>query len=246
MNTRYLGLEGFRAAAKAGTGAQDCAVSMTISEAIKAINDEERSIDFIISTGDVDRHGDRVNPDGWDFKNFRTNPVVLWGHDYDSLPLAKARDVRVEDGSLKATAVFTPAGMARFNDTVYEMLKGGFLNAVSVGFLPKKWSFVDNDDRGFGIDFQEQELLEFSVTPVPALPQALIDARGKGLDIEPYTAWLRDAAEKAGLAVIDPARLRELEAIERKLPIVETRAATPKFPRLTSRALDFARTARAV
>lgn len=246
MTKRYLGIEAFKAAAKAGEPMDETVVAVPVSGVVKAVNEEERSVDFILSTGSMDRQGDCVKPEGWDLKNYRANPVVLWGHDYDSLPVAKARNVRIEDGALKGTAVFTPAGMARFNDTVFEMLKGGFLNAVSVGFMPKKWAFAQDNERPFGIDFEEQELLEFSVVPVPAHPQALIDARGKGLDIEPYTAWLRDAAEKAGLAVIDPARLRELEAIERKLPIVETRAATPKFPRLTSRALDFARTARAV
>lgn len=246
MAKRYLGVEAFKTAAKAGECMDETVVSLSVGGVAKAINDEERAIDFILSTGDCDRQGDCVNPDGWDFKNYRKNPVILWGHDYESLPVAKARNVRVEDGALKATAVFTPAGMARFNDTVYDMLKGGFLSAVSVGFMPKKWSFVEGQDRPFGIDFEEQELLEFSVVPVPALPQALIEGRSKGLNIEPFADWLRDAAEKSGFSLIEPARLKALETLERKIPIIETRSNTPKFPRLTSRALDFARVARAI
>ena len=37
---------------------------------------------FVISTDEVDRHGDIVSADGWRLDAFRRNPVVLWAHDY--------------------------------------------------------------------------------------------------------------------------------------------------------------------
>src|SRR5438477_9563106 len=65
------------------------------------------------------------------------------------------------------------------------MVKGGYLNAASVGFLPLKYSRVDPNsdrpdaDRGQrgGIDFEQQELLEHSIVPVPSNPAALVEAR---------------------------------------------------------------------
>lgn len=139
--------------------------------------DEGRAFDFCISTASVDRYGDTIAVEGWQLAAFRKNPVVLWMHDNNLLPVAKAVNVRIEDGKLKSRAEFTPEGMLRFNDAVHDMLKGGFLSATSVGFIPLKYNFVDDPQRRFGIDFLEQELLEFSVVTVPANAEALIEGR---------------------------------------------------------------------
>ena len=37
---------------------------------------------FVISTDEVDRHGDIIVADGWRLDAYRRNPVVLWAHDY--------------------------------------------------------------------------------------------------------------------------------------------------------------------
>lgn len=166
---------------------------------IKAL-DDSRQLDFTISTAAVDRYGDTVAVDGWKLENFRKNPVVLWMHDNSMLPVAKASNIRIEDGKLKARAEFTPPELARFNDTVFAMLKGGFLHATSVGFIPTKYNFVDDPARRFGIDFLEQELLEFSIVTVPANPEALIE--GRGIVGEPAPESHDAAFERARLMML--------------------------------------------
>lgn len=156
---------------------------------IKAVGDDSRALDFTISTSSVDRFGDTVSVDGWKMENFRKNPVVLWMHDNTMLPVGKAVSVRAEDGKLKARVEFTPSGQVKYNDIVFDMLKSGFLSATSVGFIPLKYNFVDDPQRRFGIDFIEQELLEFSIVTVPANAEALIEGRA----VEPAT--VEDAAE---------------------------------------------------
>lgn len=177
---QILSLQQFKAAAADDQGegaAEDVVVRIATTAEIKVVEGGERAIDFILSTAAIDRHGDRIDQDGWDFKSYRRNPVVCWAHDYELLPVAKAKNIRVEDGALKATAVFTPEGKIRFNDIVYDLCRDGFLNACSVGFIPKKWSWAEEQDRMLGMEFQQQELLEFSITPIPANPEALIEAR---------------------------------------------------------------------
>lgn len=144
---------------------------------------ETRAVDFILSTAEKDRVGDCIDPKGWRLDPYLKNPVVLWQHNRDLPPIAKATNVRVEGGSLKATATFATAEQNPLADTVYRLLQGGFLNAVSVGFRPLKYAFREGDD--FGIDFQEQELLEFSVVNVPCHQGALAEARSKGIDLSP-------------------------------------------------------------
>lgn len=152
-------------------------VRASFETSVKANEGESRSLSFVISSARIDRAGDTISVEGWKLDSYRKNPVVLWAHDATMLPVGRATTIEIDGGKLKAVAEFTPAGMSRFNDTVYEMYKGGFLSATSVGFMPIKFAFTEDATRKLGINFMEQELLEFSAVPVPANVDALIEAR---------------------------------------------------------------------
>jgi HK97 family phage prohead protease len=134
-------------------------------------NDAARQMRFTISTGDRDRDGDILDPRGWDLSAFTQNPIVTWAHDYRALPIAKCTSIRSTAKGLEAVAEFPPVGLHEFADTVFEMLKGGFLNATSVGFQP-----LDSEPLGRTPckRYTKQQLLEFSIVPVPSNPDALI------------------------------------------------------------------------
>lgn len=162
---------------------------------------------FTISTGAVDRDNDTINPKGWDIADYMKNPVVLWAHDYKSLPVGKATSVAMSDGKLVSECEFAEHPFA---ETVLRLIDGGFLRATSVGFRPKKYLF--NEERG-GIDFAEQSLMEYSVVPVPANPEALIDmsaAKAAGIDVEPLLAWAKGVL-KADAPVSEPAEEQPTE-----------------------------------
>jgi HK97 family phage prohead protease len=192
----FNSIDAFRDAVKDGSEG-DAAIRVSLGTTFKAADGESRAATFTISTETVDRMGDTIAVDGWKLEAYRKNPVVLWAHDSTSLPVAKAPKIWTEKTSLKADAEFTPKGMARFNDTVFEMLKGGFLNATSVGFAPLKYAFVDDPARWSGIDFLEQELLEFSIVPVPANSEALVESRAAGIDLDPLFDWAAGVLSKA-------------------------------------------------
>jgi HK97 family phage prohead protease len=159
---------------------------MTLPCAVKAADGEARKLTFTISTASVDRDGDSVAVAGWKLDNYLKNPVVLWSHFAWELPIAKATRVWIEGGAtLMAEAEFTPQGLVPLADQVFEMYKTGFLRATSVGFRAIKWNYVDDKDRGYGVDFIEQELFEFSAVTLPANPEALIAARGLSLPSPP-------------------------------------------------------------
>lgn len=153
-----------------------------------SVDAEARTVRFCITTGSVDRDNDTINPKGWDVSDFLRNPVVLWSHDYSQLPVARALDVTATGNGLESTAQFPPKGVHAFADTVFELLAGGFLNATSVGFRPLEAERAPDRD---GIDFQRQSLLEWSIVPVPANADALMVARGKGVDMAPLEGWAR-------------------------------------------------------
>lgn len=163
-----------------------CAVR---KEVITNVAVDSGKLNFILSTAAIDRHGDTVAQTGWKLDNYKMNPVVLFGHDQASPPVGKAPYVAVEGDKLVAKGVeFTPKDLSPFGWMVGEMYRQGFMNAVSVGFLPGKFKFAE--ERGeMAIDFEEQELLEFSAVPVPANPQALQGAKAAGIEVAPLIEW---------------------------------------------------------
>ena len=141
-----------------------------------------RAIKFTISTGSVDREGDTVAINGWQLGAFKTNPVVLWGHQTGELPIGKCTAIGVEGGALKAVVEFVPADMPAIGplaEAVLRMSRDGFLSATSVGFRPLQFELAKDRDDGQSwfppIDFLKQDLLEFSIVSIPANPEALID-----------------------------------------------------------------------
>jgi len=183
---------------------------------VKVKEGADRTLIFTISTNSVDRMGDTIAVEGWDLDNYRKNPVVLWAHDSSGLPVAKCNKLWIEGKKLKAEAQFTPLGMAKFNDVVYDMYLQGFLSATSVGFMPTKYAFVDDPERRWGIDFLEQELLEFSCVPVPANPEALIDAKSAGIDVELMRGWAEKLLATDGLTVISRKKLESIVQLPEK------------------------------
>ena len=161
----------------------------------------DRILAFTVATNVIDRHGDRVEPEGFDLAAYRANPVVLFAHDARQPPIARTTDIRVEGNRLKARAQFMEASMDRFRggfaDSVYQMLRGGFLQATSVGFRPLAFERLPDEEGrlGEGIAFTKQDLLEFSIVPVPANPEALVEARGAGIDMRPYLDWVEEAVD---------------------------------------------------
>lgn len=159
------------------------------------------ALDFILSTAREDRHGDTINPKGWDLTDYKANPVVLWAHDQRNPPVAKGTNTKYskEDEALISTALFTPKDLYPFGYMVCEMYRKGFMNAVSVGFLPLKWAYNEarrNSWGGAGIDFEEQSLLEYSCVPVPSNPDALQQAKGMGIDLAPLHGWAAKALDE--------------------------------------------------
>lgn len=181
-------------------------------EASVLAGDADRSIDFAISTGCLDRYNSTIAVKGWQLDNYGKNSVVLWAHD-DSIPaIARAETTRIDGDRLRSRAVFADRDIHPLADTIYSLVKGKFINAASVGWIPLKWQYVDEEGRGFGVDYLEQELLEWSVVNIPANPECLVEARSVGIDTSPLMVWAERALDQGGMMVIPRT---ELEALRR-------------------------------
>lgn len=157
------------------------------------------SLPFIISTPTVDRDADTIRVEGWKLKNFRKNPVMLFGHNSRDLPVARAPDTKIDRAAkvLRSVSQFPAADFYAFGNLVGRMFKRKFLNATSVGFRALKFERADDREGFYPINFLEQELLEFSAVPIPANPEALVQARSAGLDLGPLVQWAERVLDKA-------------------------------------------------
>lgn len=163
-----------------------------LSEAEKKANEKERIIPVVASTATKDRSGDILNMQGWELDNFMANPIIGYQHnvygagmcepaDSPDQVIGKAVSARVEGDELLIDIKFKPKGRSELADKVYEDMRDGYLNAVSVGFVAKeneKGEHYRKGDAEKGEDpsaqyFFGQELLELSVVNLPDNPTAL-------------------------------------------------------------------------
>ena len=121
-----------------------------------------------------------IEAKGWDLRNFKKNPVIMYAHDYRTLPIGRAPRVWISGDKLKNIVEFPPEGTYEFADIVERLVNTGFLKAESVGFIPKRWETGEGEKEPKRT-YTKQELLEISIVPVPAHQDALRDAVEEGV-----------------------------------------------------------------
>lgn len=155
-----------------------------IKAEIRAKGDiESRTVTFVASTYDKDRHGTILNQKNWNLDNFNANPIIGYQHNVygddmcnppnpdDQLGYGRAY---IEDDELLIDITFEPAEINPLAEKIFKKLQFGSLNAVSVGFMPLKDEKGNNgEQRSDGFYFYGQELLEVSVVNIPSNPKAL-------------------------------------------------------------------------
>lgn len=144
-------------------------------------------LEFVLSDGTVDRYGDIVEPDGWDLRNFKKNPIALFGHN-SGFPIGTWSDLRVDGGKLIGRLALAAKGTSDRIDELIGLVEQGILRAVSVGFRPLDVDPIDPKQPWGAQRYKKQELLETSLVSVPANPAAL--ARAKSLNLSPETMSL--------------------------------------------------------
>lgn len=144
---------------------------------------ENRTVQFVISTADKDRHGTVLNMKNWKLDNFNANPIVGYQHNVygdsfltspdpdDILGVAKAW---VEGDELIGEVTFETAEINPKADKIFKKVMNGTLKATSVGFTPLRGNDGTlGEKRGDTFYYHGQELLEFSIVNIPSNPKAL-------------------------------------------------------------------------
>lgn len=124
---------------------------------------------FKFTTASVDRDGEIITLDGWEFGDYLKNPVILDAHDYYSgieAIVGHCTAIRRLNDGWECDVVFsdTPKGKL-----AQQLVEEGSLRAVSVGFRAKTIKREPNEPPRH----MEKELLEISVVPIPSNRDAL-------------------------------------------------------------------------
>jgi HK97 family phage prohead protease len=130
---------------------------------------------WTLSTFDLDRFGERIDPQGWDFRRYMNNPIVEWAHRFDIPAIGKIEGLTVDDKGLHGLVFFNDKSFDAFGWSIGQRVKAGVIRAGSVGFRPIEIEIPSKEDSkdGTALIFRKQELLEFSICNVPANPYAL-------------------------------------------------------------------------
>lgn len=153
---------------------------------VRSVDEKARAIDVVASTASLDSHNTVLDQD-WRLERYRKNPVVLWNHNrfehgplslgggvrpVDFLPIGRSERVGVVNGALEARLIFASAAANPLAEQIYQLMREGVLNSVSVGFRPGTITDEKIDGREI-MRLGQNELFEISVVPVPSNADAV-------------------------------------------------------------------------
>lgn len=145
----------------------------------------------VITAETLDRDGEVLIPAGMNSTEFEKNPVLFWNHEYDK-PVGKSTGLKRRERDIVGEFVFAkrPDGYAGefFPEVAAALVGQGIVSAVSVGYVPEAGGVraanpVDRKKYGDTVQtvFSRWKLLEVSLAPLQANPDALITAVKKGV-----------------------------------------------------------------
>ena len=138
--------------------------------------DDERSVVAYANKPTVDRDKELILSNAWHTEDYTKNPVLLMSHKYDLPSVGKVLWTKSDSNGLKFKAQFAPTDRGK---EMYQLYKGGYMGAFSVGFTPMENGYVDNpsDPKYKGVKrlYKDVNLLEISCVSVPAHADALAE-----------------------------------------------------------------------
>jgi len=212
----------------------------------ESIDMKERTMKVVMTTRAMDRDGDIVEPKGLDFQAFMENNVVLWAHNKQVLPIGNVIALSVREDRVEATVKFANT---TFGKEVFKLYADGVLKAWSIGFLPTKRKFLEDDEDeeeakkriedGILREYHsrprfhilEAEVVELSAVPVGSNRESLSKALDDGIEEEELRSCLKAAWSDLGEPKVDAIGERPLMAEWAGNQPVSVKAwAKPSYP----------------
>ncbi len=148
-----------------------------VRAADNAINEESRTVQFVISSEAVDSYNTVFRMDGWDLDEYTRNPIVCYNHNvHGSNPDTIIGTSRVfkEGDLLIGEVTFEDAETNKLAEKVFRKVKNGTLRMASINavILNGRMGNKDQAEDPEVVYFTRQKLQEWSVVSIGANPDA--------------------------------------------------------------------------
>lgn len=149
--------------------------------------EKTRTVQFVFSDETRDTYRTVLSADKWDLNRFNRIGVAFYNHNGRSadpdMTIGTAR-AWVEGKKLMGEIRFEPEDLNPMAEKVFRKVLAGTLRGVSVGFMPlERGTWGEGDESAGGkretYYYGRCELLEISVTPLPANKNALVRSVGE-------------------------------------------------------------------
>jgi len=153
----------------------------------------ERSDISVISDDSVDSDKEVFVPNTLKFDRFQKNPIVAYGHNYKIAPIGRSLWQKQINGQWKAKTQYAskpsdyPVDKEWFPDSIFHMVKEGFLPGKSIGGVakfrePTAEDFTKNVHwTGAKRITTDVQVFEYSVVSLQSNKNAIVQAVAKGL-----------------------------------------------------------------
>lgn len=154
---------------------------------------DQNTFRFVFSNESVGRDGFVVLNRGIDHTSYDRNPVVLFAHDDKSPPIGRGGNIDTTRANCTIDITFVPRDILPFAGTVRDLVAGKWLRGISLSWMPVEHK--RSSDPNIAAIFTKVDMLECSVVPLPALPSALLEAAGRGINLRPLRDWASRAID---------------------------------------------------
>jgi len=195
----------------------------------KEYQDDKQILTGIATSASVDRMGDIIEMDGVEVAS--DIPLFLYHDSTKTVGRAKFGKPTKKGIPFEARMpkVMEAGALKDRIDEAWQMVRYGLITAVSIGFNAREYSFIE----GGGVRFTGVEVLELSLVPVPAQPDAVIQGIKSGdpaaraaliSQIKSLDQEQRRAA--SGARALPVVRLDPLDLSSKSIPGVTGQATT--------------------
>ncbi|HET8885228.1 MAG TPA: hypothetical protein VFM70_02640 [Salinimicrobium sp.] len=142
-----------------------------------AINEENRTVEFVISTEAVDSYKTVFRLDGWMLDEYNRNPIVCYNHEVfgDADMIIGTSEVFRDGDALIGRVTFEDAETNPFAEKIFRKIKAGTLRMASINARVSKarMGLKDQNEDPDVVYFTRQYLQEWSVVSIGSNPDAL-------------------------------------------------------------------------
>ncbi len=156
--------------------------------------------EFIVTKDIVDRDSERVLPSGANIENFKKNPIMFYNHMRWEGGIGSWDNIKVSDGEISMFGYISDS--TEYSKEKLGLVQDGVIRTASMGFRPKKWSDDTKDklEGQLGVTILEYEVIEVSITDVPANPEAVMKSMDKK-DYKVYNDFKSWESDKEGVII---------------------------------------------